>query len=94
MKKQIRFEFVLIIFYLFALCSNIIAQDVSNGSIKFIFEPENSLVQFAIWVEDENGDYVETVFLTNFIGRYGGGNRTGDEDIDLTIGNRLSALPI
>jgi len=68
--------------------------DVSNGSIDFIFMPKNSSTQFALWVEDGNGKYIKTIFLTNFIGRYGGGNHSIDPNIELSDGNRLSALPI
>ena len=65
-----------------------------DGSIDFVFKPGNSSNQIVLWVEDWNGKYIGTVFLTNFIGRYGGGNRTSNPNIDLTDGNRLSALPV
>jgi hypothetical protein len=71
-----------------------LAKDPADGSIAFIFKPANGVTQFAIWVEDSTGEYVGTVYVTNFIGRRGGGNRTGDSDIDSNDGNRLSALPI
>ena len=74
--------------------SSIFPQDFSNGSIDFIFEPENNWTQLAIWIEDENEKYIGTVYLTDFIGRRGGGNRTSDTNIDTQSGNRLSALPI
>ncbi len=66
----------------------------SNGTLDFIFSPENDWTQFSLWIEDGNGDYVGTVYVTDFIGRRGGGNRTSETDIDLSNGNRLSALPI
>ena len=74
--------------------SNANAQEFSNGSIDFIFQPDYHLLQLAVWIEKQDGEYISTVFLTNFIGRYGGGNRTADPDIDATSGNRLSALPV
>lgn len=85
---------IFIIAFLFTCHTKSIAQDLSNGRIDFIFKPSGSYIQIAIWVEDENGKYISTVFLTNFIGRKGGGNRTGNPDIDYEYGNRLSALPV
>ena len=87
----------LIIFMVFFLflninCSN--AQELSNGIIDFVFEPGTSNVQIVVWIEDEGGNYIETAFITNFIGRNGGGNRTDNPDIDFSAGNRLSAFPI
>jgi hypothetical protein len=73
-------------------CSN--AKELSNGTIDFIFRPANSETQFVIWLENGDGEYVGTVYITNFIGRNGGGNRNSSPDIDLPDGNRLSALPI
>jgi hypothetical protein len=78
----------------FTMCKKNPSDNLSNGSLEFIFEPTNEYNQIAIWIQDQNGNYVNTVFLTNFIGRYGGGNRTSNPDIDYTGGNRLSALPI
>jgi hypothetical protein len=74
--------------------SNTVAQELSNGKLNFTFRPNVLVTQSAIWIEDKNGKYITTVFLTNFIGRNGGGNRTGETNIDLPDGNRLSALPV
>ena len=68
--------------------------ELSDNSINFIFKPDYHLLQIAVWVENMDGEYISTVFLTNFIGREGGGNRTNDPDIDVNRGNRLSALPV
>lgn len=85
---------ILVTAFIFIFYSNSIAQDFSNGSIDFIFKPNNNHTQFSLWVENVNGEYIRTIFLTKFIGRNGGGNRTSNPDIDLNNGNRLSALPI
>jgi hypothetical protein len=77
----------LVITFIFICYDNCIAQDLSNGKIDFIFKPSGSYTQIAIWVEDDNGKYIGTVFLTDFIGRRGGGNRTGNPDIDYEYGN-------
>jgi hypothetical protein len=79
-------------FFLNNNCSN--AQDFSNGIIDFVFQPGSGAVQTVVWIEDESGNYIETVFITNFIGRNGGGNRTDNPDIDYSAGNRLSAFPV
>ena len=83
-----------IIFFLLISYNSVYSQNLSKGSIDFIFKPENNITQFVIWIEDENGEYIGTAFITNFMGRRGGGNRTGDSNIDSNTGNRLSAMPI
>lgn len=87
-------KIVLLLVSLLVIINRSNSQDLSNGTIDFIFEPENSWTQFVIWMEDGGGEYIATVYLTNFIGRNGGGNRISNPDIDLSNGNRLSALPI
>jgi len=47
----------------------------------------------AIWVEDENGNFVSTIFIGNFIGRHGHGNN-GNPDFEVDGGDRRSALPV
>lgn len=84
--------FMLFFFFLNINCTQ--AQELSNGIIDFVFEPGSSNIQIVVWIEDESGNYIETVFITNFIGRNGGGNRTDNPDIDYGAGNRLSAFPI
>ena len=83
-----------IVYFVLGCFSNANAQDFSNGNINFIFRPDYHLLQVAVWIENQEGDYIGTVFLTDFIGRRGGGNRTNDPDIDVGNGNRLSALPV
>jgi len=69
-------------------------QEFSNGTLYFKFKPSNNITQFVIWIEDSNNEYLTTVYITNFIGRRGGGNRTSDPNIDSNTGNRLSTFPI
>jgi hypothetical protein len=71
-----------------------VAEDSCTGTIVFTFRPANNMTQFAVWVENDTGAYAAAVFLTNFIGRRGGGNRTGDPNIDSSNGNRLNAMPV
>ncbi len=90
MMKQ--YNFFTPVFILLIITSALPA--ASSGIIDFYFQPNDNVTQFAIWVENAGGEYVGTVFLTNFIGRRGGGNRTASPDIDSGDGNRLSALPV
>jgi len=71
-----------------------VAGDFCTGTVDFTFRPANNVTQFAVWLENDTGAYRGTVFLTNFIGRRGGGNRTGDPNIDSSNGNRLNAMPV
>jgi len=70
------------------------AQETTDGSIECAFRLNNNNAQVVIWIEDEAGRYLGTVFITDFIGRRGGGNRTADPDIDSGEGNRLSCFPV
>jgi hypothetical protein len=79
---------------LLILTGRMMSQDFSNGTMEFIFRPANNWTQFVIWIENENSEYLATIFITDFIGRRGGGNRTGNPNIDTSNGNRLSALPV
>jgi len=49
--------------------------------------------QIAIWIMDEHGAFVETVYITRKIGKKGLGNRGGSLD-DKMGGSRLSTLPV
>jgi hypothetical protein len=94
-KRIFRYDTITLSFFLVIACSRSLhAQELYSGSMHFVFQPVNNITQFAVWVEAEDGEYIATAYITNFIGRNGGGNRTGDTDIDAGDGNRLSALPI
>jgi len=79
---------------IFLAINTALAQDFTNRTLHFKFKPSDNLTQFVIWFEDSNNQYLTTVYITNFIGRRGGGNRTSDPDIDSNTGNRLSTFPI
>jgi len=92
LKKLSLLVFMTIVFLSKICCTE--AQDFSNGIIDFIYQPGSGGVQTVIWIEDESGNYIGTVFITDFMGRNGGGNRTDNPDIDFGAGNRWSAFPI
>ena len=49
--------------------------------------------QLAIWIEDERGTFVDTLYVTQKVAKKGMGNRKGDLDA-FVGGARLSALPV
>jgi hypothetical protein len=49
--------------------------------------------QLAVWLADERGVYVDTVYVTGKVARKGMGNRGGELD-DKWGGSRLSVLPV
>jgi len=61
------------------------------------FVPSSNL-QMVLWVETAEGDYVDTVFITEATGRYGLGNRPGRMDFNSgplwPYGRRLSVAPV
>jgi hypothetical protein len=65
------------------------------GDQRFTFRLQLSEVQpqIAIWLTDEQGVLVETVFVTGKVAKRGLGNRRGDLDGKMG-GPRLSALPV
>lgn len=68
-KTKQTYKIVLMILLVFIWSSNIFSQDFSNGTLDFIFQPNNNWTQIVIWLENESGEYVQTVYLTAFIGR-------------------------
>jgi hypothetical protein len=69
-------------------------QTMASGTVSFTFSPSASSNQMAVWLESPEGWYAGTEFLTDFIGRHGGGNRTADPALDTGSGNRPDALPV
>ena len=59
----------------------------------FYIELTKGMCQLAVWVEDEKGTFVDTVYVTRKIAKKGLGNRKGGID-DKMGGSRLSALPV
>ena len=53
--------------FLLIMIKSSFSQDLSNGSIDFILQPDNGYTQFAIYVEDISGEYIATVYITDFI---------------------------
>jgi hypothetical protein len=66
----------------------------ASGTVSVVFSPSSGSNQMAVWLESPQGLYAGTLFLTDFIGRRGGGNRTADPKMDTGSGNRPDALPV
>ncbi|MDH5360476.1 MAG: hypothetical protein OEX03_07930 [Gammaproteobacteria bacterium] len=69
-----------------------IAQDI-NMEWRFHVHMNKSLCQMAIWIADEQGRYVDTVYVTRKVAIKGLGNKGGGIDAR-SDGSRLSALPV
>src|SRR5262245_21354022 len=52
------------------------AQESDCRLFRFARTPTDDL-RIVIWIEDENGDYVDTAYITRLTGTYGLGNRPG-----------------
>tara|TARA_R110002096_G_scaffold143328_1_gene299090 strand:- start:48928 stop:50517 length:1590 start_codon:yes stop_codon:yes gene_type:complete len=61
------------------------------------FKPTEDL-QIVVWIEDTEGNFVDTVFITRKTGSYGLGNRPGIFDFnssrDFCYGRRITTFPI
>jgi hypothetical protein len=77
-----------------SFAGNALGRTAGSGILALTFGPRNGSTQFAVWLEDPGGGYLTTLYVTDFIGRRGGGNRSADPDIDTGDGNRLNALPV
>jgi hypothetical protein len=55
-------------------------------------------LQIAVWIEDRDGRFIDTVFVTRATGSYGLGNRPGRQDFNSDFlwpyGRRENVLPV
>ncbi len=79
---------------LLSVAVRVSGQNVASGTVSITFSPSSGSNQMAIWLQDAEGEYLRTLWLTDFIGRRGGGNRTADTTLDTGSGNRPDALPV
>ena len=64
-----------------------------NQTFSFRLSLSERGCQLAIWVEDDRGSFVDTVYVTRKVAKRGMGNRKGDLD-DRLGGPRSSAVPV
>jgi len=80
---------------LLALLGSQVVAEAGNGqqvfSFRLVLSEKNC--QLAIWLTDEQGTFVDTVYVTRKVARKGMGNRRGRLD-DKWGGARLSVLPV
>jgi hypothetical protein len=69
--------------------------EAQDGSQEVVFRllMSKGKCQFAIWVTDSKGAFVDTVYVTRYVAKKGLGNRGGKLDGKLG-GSRLSSLPV
>lgn len=74
---------------------NAAGQDCSVVKIEMTPSPE---LQIVIWLEDEAGTYVDTLFITRMVGSYGLGNRPGMMEFNSAwrwpYGRRTTTFPV
>lgn len=73
------------------------AQDPTCRTVEVTFKPVKDL-QIAVWIEDEQGNYVDTAFVTRLTGTLGLANRPGlsrfKSDFRFPYGRRDMVLPV
>lgn len=79
---------------LLSAAATVLGQTGASGTVFVTFSPSSGSNQMAVWLQDAEGEYLRTLWLTDFIGRHGGGNRTADTTLDTGSGNRPDALPV
>ena len=76
------------------LSASVFAEDkAANQTFAFKLLLSDKKCQIAIWITDEQGSFVDTVYVTRKIAQKGLGNRGGSLD-DKWGGSRLSTLPV
>src|SRR3954463_8458337 len=72
--------------------------DPPCGAVEFRFNPGAPNLQIVVWVEDMNGKYIDTPYITRLTGQFGLGNRPGTPllktDFRWPYGRREMVAPI
>jgi len=86
---------IVCLFVVFLFWGSQLFSETKDGRAEFTFNillGEKSC-QIAIWLVNEKGEFVDTVYVTRKIAKKGLGNRGGELD-DRLGGSRLSVLPV
>jgi hypothetical protein len=67
---------------------------IGGQSFSFNLVLSENKCQIAVWIEDADGNYVDTAYVTRMTAKRGLGNRAGDIDARWSGGARLSTLPV
>jgi hypothetical protein len=86
---------------LVAVLSLVLSQGVATAdpcrSVEVTFKPVGSL-QLAVWIEDTQGNYVDTAYITRLTGTFGLANRPGahflKSEVRFPYGRRDMVLPV
>lgn len=74
------------------------AADPICRAVEIRFAPGAPSLQIAVWIEDANGNFVDTAYVTRSTGQFGLGNRPGaalmKTDLRWPYGRREMVLPI
>jgi hypothetical protein len=84
---------VLLIFFLLLTNLTIATAKTDNPEIIFNISLSEKKCQIAIWLTDENGNFVDTIYVTRKTAIKGLGNKKGKLD-GVIRGTRLSLLPV
>lgn len=80
-----------------ALLLALVAQDGTSRTLDIELLPSGD-PQIAIWLEDDQGNFVDTIMVTRLVGTFGLGNRPGRRDLGggylWPYGRRESTLPV
>ncbi len=73
------------------------ADDPACRIVQFDFTPADDL-QLVVWIEDDQGNYIDTAFITQATGTYGIGNRPGMMEFNSAwawpYGRRTTTFPV
>lgn len=83
----------IIVAMLFLTSTGFSSETESTQRFSFKLLLSQKKCQIAIWISDEHGAFVDTVYVTRKVGKKGLGNRGGSLD-DKIGGSRLSTLPV
>lgn len=93
MKKYL-ILFLVAIVVLTLLSASVFAEEkATNQTLSFKLLLSEKKCQIAIWLTDEKGAFIDTVYVTRKVGQKGLGNRGGSLD-DKWGGSRQSTLPV
>jgi hypothetical protein len=83
------------------LCARAASADDACRVVDVVFTPTDEL-QIVAWIETADGTFVDTIYITNKVGRYGLGNRPGVFDFNSgpvvhdmePYGKRITTFPV
>lgn len=93
---RIKLTFLSILFVIFGFAAFVSFQNAEaagSGDFTFNIYMNEKKCQLAVWVENDKGEFIDTVYISRKTAQKGLGNRKGELD-DMMGGARLSMLPV